>query len=172
MSFEVLGPVSIGDAILRIGDPPRHLAIVPFASGGSGPVTFQPITAKLSGTGNAADLRLTLRSGELRWDLPDWGEELPATSAALTLTYDVTYRGSFSGGFPFTGDNVALRLPDGRIVAPRPDGRSQSLAVIQAGRTLSGLSTRFEIPSGVTGPFSLIVRNGSAQGAIRFQLAG
>ena len=49
----------------------------------------------------------------LRWDLPDWSQELDASLEALTLTYDVTYTGDFAGGFAFTGDNVALRLPDG-----------------------------------------------------------
>ena len=61
-----------------------------------GPVklaTLEPVTLAVKGTANAADLRVILRTGELRWDLPDWGQELPVNTAALTVTYDATYRG-------------------------------------------------------------------------------
>ena len=84
----------------------------------------------------------------LRWDLPDWSQELDAELAALTLTYDVTYPGDFAGGFAFTGDNVALRLPDGTIVEPRRDGHSQSVELIGARKTKKDLFSRFEIPAG------------------------
>jgi hypothetical protein len=172
LHYEVVGRTALDDAVVRIGQSGDHQGIVPFMPGTVDSVTLEPVQAKLSGTGNASDLRLTLRSGELRWDLPDWGEELASGSAILTVTYDVTYRGSFSGGFAFTGDNVALKLPDGKVVEARPDGRSQSVGVIGKGRSLRGQMTRFEIPAGLSGPFVLVVRNGRAQGSIRFTLPG
>jgi hypothetical protein len=64
---------------------------------------------------------VALQGGVLRWDLPDWGAELPLASEALTLTYNVTYTGKFAGGFAFTAANVALQLPDGTLVEPRKD---------------------------------------------------
>jgi len=167
LTYQIVGLGSIDDAVLRVGDPGDHQAVVPFVADDVSPVTLEPRAPKVSGTGNASDLRVTLRSAELRWDLPDWGEELPSESAALTVTYDASYRGSFSGGFAFTGDNVALKLPDGTIVEARRDGRSQSVALIGTGRTVRGLSSRFEIPSGTPGTYVLLVRNGSAQGTIR-----
>jgi len=38
-------------------------------------------------------------------------DRLLAALDAVTLTYDVSYLGTFSGGYAFTGDNVRLRLP-------------------------------------------------------------
>ena len=117
-------------------------------------------------------LRITIRGAVLRWDLPDWSEELNADLAVLTLTYDVTYLGDFSGGFAFTGDNVALRLPTNTMVESRQDGHSQSVELIGPGKTKKGLFSRFELPSGMTGRFALVVRNGSASKAIPFVVGG
>ncbi len=130
------------------------------------------MNAKLSGAGAAGDLRIALRASTLRWDLPDWSEELPAATESLQLTYEVTYLGSFPGGFAFTGDNVRLRLPDGTLVEPRRDGHSQSIELIGAEKTKKGLFTRFEIPAGTTGRLALVVRNGSTTKAIPFSLGG
>jgi hypothetical protein len=65
---------------------------------------------------------------------------------------------------------VALRLPDGSWIQPRHDGHSQSIELIGAGKTKTGLSSRFEIPSGVSGSYALIVRNGTAHRLIQFDL--
>jgi len=128
------------------------------------------VALALSGSATSGTLKLTLRAGLLRWDLPDWSQELDASLQALTLTYDATYSGGFTGGFAFTGDNVALRLPDGTVVAPRRDGHSQSVELIGAKKTKKGLSSRFEIPAGLTGQFNLLVRNGSTEKSIPFTI--
>jgi hypothetical protein len=122
----------------------------------------------LRGTGTAGDLRINLRHGVLRWDLPDWSQQLASDLQALTLTYNVTYLGEFAGGFAFTGDNVYLRLPDDSIVNPRRDGHSQSVELIGAKKTKDGLFSRFEIPAGMTGKFALFVKNGETKTAIVF----
>ncbi|HXI46698.1 MAG TPA: hypothetical protein VNH13_10385 [Candidatus Acidoferrales bacterium] len=171
LTFDVIGRSNVDDAILRVGPSTEHQALVPFESGTTPTVALQPVTLKVKGTANAADLRVVLRTGELRWDLPDWADELPNPSAAITLTYGATYRGTFQGGLAFTGDNVSLQLPDGTVVEERADGRSQTIGLILPGRTLAATS-RFEVPSGMTGRFVLIVRNGSAHATIAFTVPG
>ncbi|HXG26106.1 MAG TPA: hypothetical protein VNL94_04530, partial [Candidatus Binatia bacterium] len=145
VSFELQAIGSVEDGVLEIGADPEHVARVPFTEAGGSAVTLQPIEITTEGRGSAGDLRVQLRGGILRWDLPDWSLELPATTQALTLTYDATYTGSFSGGFPFTSENIALRLPNGEVVETRRDGRSQSIELIGAGKTKKNLISRFEI---------------------------
>lgn len=169
LSFELQEIASADDAVLEIGAAPDHVAKVPFTAAGGEPVRFEPVQLDVEGSGTSGDLRLTLREAELRWDLPDWSQELPADLLALTVTYDATYRGEFSGGFAFTGDNVALRLPNGDVVEARRDGHSQSIELIGAGKTKKNLFSRFEIPADATGEFRLQVRNGSTRG-IKFTI--
>lgn len=164
MTYELQGITDVDAAVVRIGAAPDHKALVPLTPDGGAAVALEPITLDLSGSATAGSLRLVLRSGVLRWDLPDWSQEMPATHQALTLAYDVTYSGDFIGGFAFTGDNVSLRLPDGSVVKPRRDGHSQSIELIASGGTKKGLMSRFEIPAGMTGTYRLIVHNGDSQG--------
>jgi hypothetical protein len=172
LTYDLQGVSSVDVAAIEIGTAPDHVARVPLTSRAGDAASFEPQALTLKGAATSVDLKLTLRGGGLRWDLPDWSQELDAKLAALTLTYDATYVGTFSGGFAFTGDNVALRLPDGTIVESRADGRSQSVELIGAGKTKKGLFSRFEIPSGLTGKFALLVRNGSTTKAIVFTIAG
>lgn len=172
LSFELQKIESADDGVLEIGADPDHIARVPFGPAGGEAVTFKPIDLKVSGAGSAGDLKITLRRGVLRWDLPDWSQELTADRRALTLTYDATYGGSFSGGLAFTGDNVSLRLPNGKTINTRADGHSQSVELIGAGKTKRGLISRFEIPAGMTGKFGLVVKSGGAQRVIPFTIKG
>ena len=165
-TYELQEIPSVERAVVLIGEAPSHVARIPLTPAGGDAVRLEPVAVKVSGAGAAGDLRITLRSGVLRWDLPDWSQELAGDVAAVTFTYDVAYAGSFSGGFAFKGDNVGLRLPDGTIIEPRRDGHSQSIELIGAGQTKKGLLSRFEIPNGLTGKFALVVRNGSAAKAI------
>ena len=167
ISFDVPGRPSVDDAVIRIGASEANQAIVPFGNGPVKLATLEPVTLDVKGTANAADLRVTIKTGELRWDLPDWAQELPVNTAALTLTYDATYRGTFGGGLAFSGDNVSLALPDGSTLKPRKDGRSQSVALLLPGKTQSGLSSRFEVPSGLSGTYTLTFTNGSGHGQIQ-----
>jgi hypothetical protein len=170
LHFDVIGQTSVGNAILRIGALDRHQGIVPLQPGAVVPVLLKPVDFSLHGTAVAGDLRLLVSHGELRWDLPDWADELPAGTASLTLTYDVTYGGSFIGGTPFTGDNVGLLLPNGQVVRARSDGLSQSIAVIGPGKTLRRQFSRFEIPAGLPGTYALVLYYNGKQGRIRFTL--
>lgn len=169
LTYELQGITSIGAAVLEIGAGPRHVARVPITPFAGSLVSLEPVELALAGSAAAGTLRITLRSGVLRWDLPDWSQELGADLQALTLTYDAAYTGAFAGGFAFTADNVALKLPNGKVVAPRRDGHSQSVELIGAKKTKKGLFSRFEIPAGLTGQFSLLVRNGTEK-AITFTI--
>jgi hypothetical protein len=170
LEYDVRDTPTVDAAVITVGADPLHIARVPFTEAGGDAVVFEPIVFTLRGTGTGGSLRVTLRSGELRWDLPDWSQELDDSSVALTLHYDVTYTGNFPGGFAFTRDNVELRLPDGKRVEPRADGRSQSIELIGPGKTKRGLFSRFEIPSGLRGEFRLIVIDGSKQRSIAFTI--
>ena len=172
LTFELQEIASADDAVLEIGAEPDHVAKVPFGPEGGDPVAFQPIDFEVKGVSAAGDLRLTLKRALIRWDLPDWSQQLTEDLRALTVTYDATYSGSFGGGFPFTADNVALRLPNGEIVDPRRDGHSQSIELIGAGKTKKAMFSRFEIPADATGEFQLLVRNGSTEKGIKFTVEG
>lgn len=172
MTYELQGIRSVDKGVILIGEDVNHVARIPLTPAGGDLVDFEPVALPLSGAGTAGDLRLTLRAGVRRWDLPDWSQELVASLDALTLTYDVTYQGTFSGGFAFTGDNVRLRLPNGTVIGPRRDGHSQSIELIGASKTKRALFSRFEIPTGMKGRFGLIVRNGNTSKTIAFNLTG
>lgn len=170
LTFELQAIASADDAVLEIGADPDHVAKVPFGPDGGESRTFEPVALELKGAAAAGDLRITLRSGVVRWDLPDWSQELDEDLRALTVTYDVTYSGSFAGGFAFTGENVALRLPGGKVIEPRRDGHSQSVELVGSNKTKKNLFSRFEIPAGATGEFQLIVRNGESSKGITFTI--
>jgi hypothetical protein len=172
LTFELQGIASADDGVLLIGAEPDHVANVPFGPAGGEAVTFEPVALALKGTVAAGQLKLTLRSGLLRWDLPDWSQELTEDLRALIVTYDVTYTGTFTGGVPFTGDNVTLRLPNGKVISPRRDGHSQSIELIGPGKTKKSLFSRFEIPAGATGTFQLIVHSSGETKGIAFAIKG
>jgi hypothetical protein len=170
IEFEVVGRATIDDGVLRIGRTADHAIQVPFGPGPVQTVTLEPQVGTLNAASTAGGIRLTLRGREVRWDLPDWHQQLPLATEALTVTYDVTYVGSFPGGLAFTADNIGLRLPNGTVVEPRHDGKSQSIVLIGARKTAKGLFSRFEIPNGMSGRFVFIVKDGSIQRSIPFTI--
>jgi hypothetical protein len=172
LTYELQGVASVDDAVVLIGEAPNHVARVPLTSAGGSPAAFQPVDLTIPGRGDAGTLRMTLRTAEIRWDLPDWSQELTSDIEVITITYDVTYNADFTGGYAFTGANVALRLPDKTIVQARRDGHSQSVELIAAHQTKKGMFSRFEIPNGTTGKLTVLVRNGSATDTISFTVPG
>ena len=172
LTYELQGVSSIDNAVVLIGEAPNHVARVPLTAAGGAPVALEPVDLTLSGRGDAGTVRLTLRSGEIRWDLPDWSQELTSDIEVITITYDVTYNADFAGGYAFTGGNVALRLADGTVVEARKDGHSQSVELIAAHQTKTGMFSRFEIPTGTKGKLTVLVRNGKANDRISFTVPG
>lgn len=170
IEFEVVGRSTIDDGVLRIGRTEDHQVQIPFGPGAVQLVTLEPVGLNLTGAGAGGTLRVALHRAVLRWDLPDWHTELPNATAALTLTYDATYTGDFAGGLAFTADSVGLRLPNGTVVAPRADGHSQSILLIGPKQTVRSLESRFEIPSGLTGKFALVITDGAVKKAIPFTI--
>jgi len=171
LTYELQGVGSAEQAVVLIGEAPSHVARVPLTPAGGEPAFLEPVNVAVSGRADVGTLRVTLRGAVVRWDLPDWSQELKAEVEAMTLTYDATYLGSFTGGFALTG-NVALRLPDGRIIESRPDGRNNEIGLIGAHQTIAGLFSRFEVPNGTKGKLALVVRNGSRSRAIPFTIPG
>jgi hypothetical protein len=172
MTYELQGVTSIDDASVQVGDAPYHVALVPLTAG-SAAVTLEPQQLALTGTGTAGDLQISLKSGVQRWDLPDWSLELPVDRQVILVTFDATYVGEFTGGFPFNAaTNVALRLPDGTVVPPRADGHFRPVELIGPGRTKRGLTTRFEIPASVSGELAFVVIDGDKTHLIPLAIPG
>jgi hypothetical protein len=171
LSFDVVGRGNVDDGVIRIGRDGEHTVAIPLRPSTGRAVTLEPVNLDVTGKGSSPTVSVVLHHVEVRWDLPDWHDELPSDRQAVTITYDVTYLGSFRGGFALTADNVHLRLPDGKTdVAPRADGHSQSIALISAGKTEKGVTSRFEIADGLTGRFWLVIGDGSTKRAIPFTL--
>lgn len=170
LQFDVDGAFALDLAAIRIGRPAEHVVIVPLVTGSQDRVTLDPIALTLAGKATAGALAITLTAGELRADLPDWGLELGRGTLALTVTYTARYAGAFSGGFAFTGANIGLRLPDGTMVAARPDGHSQSVAVLQPAVSVPNLIARFDVAAPGIGRYALVVRDGAKDASIAFTI--
>jgi hypothetical protein len=173
MTYELQGVTSVDEASVQVGEGPNHAAFIPLTPAGGPTVTLEPQALVLTGTGTADDLRITLREGLQRWDLPDWSQELPVDRQVILVTFDATFEGGFTGGFPFNAaSNVALRLPDGTDVSPRADGHYRPVELIGPGRTKRNLTTRFEIPASVTGELSFVVLAGDEEKLIPLVIPG
>ena len=170
LRFDVGAGFDVGHATFRIGRAGEHEAVVPLVKGASALVTNEPRLLVLSGSGKAGSLMLTLRSGTIRADLPDWGLELAHGSLALSVVYDARYLGSFQGGFAFTAANIGLRLPNGTILGPRPDGHSQAAAVLLPRTPKGSLTSRFEVPIPGVGTYALVVRDGRSSASIPIKI--
>lgn len=170
LQFDVDGSFDVARAALRIGRPAEHIVIVPLVAGSAALTTLEPRALELKGTATAGSLAVTLAGGEVRADLPDWGLELPRGTMALSLVYSARYRGDFAGGFAFTGANIRLRLPDGTVIPARPDGHSQSVAVLEPGAAVPNLSSRFDVPEPVAGSYALEVIDGSRHAFLAFTI--
>lgn len=168
ITFEVDGAFDTPRSVIRVGRPEEHQAIVPLTGRDVATVTLEPLTMAVDVKGQAGVLLVELEGLELRADLPDWNQELGRGVFALTLTYGATYRSNFAGGFPFTSANVALRLPDGTLVQPRRDGRSQSVALIGPGSREAGLRSRFEVPAPGDGSYAFVVTDGTTSRDLPF----
>jgi hypothetical protein len=171
LAFDVEDSFTFGDAVLTLGRPVNQQAIVPLTASAGTAVALEPRTITASGSGQAGDLRLALSGGELRADAPWKHGQQKAGTLVLTLGYAATFDSGFAGGFAFTAENVALRLPDGTTVGVIQDGRSQSIELIGPNSTKPDLYSRFEIPDPVAGEYTLLVRSfDNAEDEIPFRI--
>lgn len=170
MTFDVEAAFDLATAAITVGRPAEHRVVVPLGPDAPGPALLEPRRAESTAAVRAGDLRVAVSNLELRADLPDWNEELPSDRLALTITYTATDLGTFSGGLAFTGANVRLRLADGTEIGPRADGRSQSLLVLQPGRAVDGLFSRFEVPASGGTAWTLVVNDGTTTKALPLEL--
>lgn len=170
VTFDVGGDFDVRAAAVRIGRSDEHQVIVPLVAGDTPPVTLEPTRIEVAVDGQAGDLYVELYAVELRADLPDWRQELGRDRLALTLRYHATFRSQFPGGFAFTAENVALRLPGGTVIEPRRDGHSQSVLIIDPGNRERDLRSRFEIAAPGYGSYALLVRDDGEEVALPFEI--
>lgn len=152
---------SFDDAVLIVGNPDNNQALVPLTAGAGTLVSLEPREIAASGTASAGPLSFTVERAELRADLPDWSDEMPAGMLAMTVYFSATVgTGIPIGEGVLQGQHVALRLPDGTSVAVRSDGRSGVNELLQGkeGTTISDLSVRFEVNDPPEGAYAFIIR--------------
>jgi hypothetical protein len=159
LTFDVEDSFTFDDAVLTIGLPTNQQAIVPLTATAGTAVTREPVAVSATGEGTADTLRLELLGGEYRADQPWNHGQMKTGTYVLTVTYDATFLSDFAGGFAFTGENVALKLPDGTTVGTIQDGDSQSIELIGPESTAKDLISRFEIEDPAAGEYNLLVRS-------------
>jgi hypothetical protein len=171
LSFDVEDSFNFDDAVLTIGRAENQQAIVPLTPTAGETVTQEPVAVSASGDGTAGDLKLELRGGEFRADQPWSHGQMEKGAFVLTLDYDASFESGFAGGFAFTGENIALKLPDGTTVGVIQDGRSQSIELIGPNSTVKDLFSRFEIEDPAAGEYAVLVRSfDGAQDEIPFTI--
>jgi FlaG/FlaF family flagellin (archaellin) len=170
LAFYVKDTFSFDDAVLSLGQSAIQQAVIPLKGGADKAVSLEPVKVTVSGSGKAGDLQLDLAGGEYRADAP-WkhGQQKKGTYV-LTIDYSATFKADFAGGFAFTGENVALKLPDGSTTGAIQDGQSQSNELIGPNSTKKDLLSRFEIEDPAAGSYVLMVREGGATGEIPFTI--
>ena len=146
-------------AVLTIGLAGNQQAIVPLTATAGTAVTQEPVAVSATGEGTADTLKLELLGGEYRADQPWNHGQMKKGTFVLTVNYDASFLSDFAGGFAFTGENVALKLPDGTTVGVIQDGDSQSIELIGPESTAKDLFSRFEIEDPAAGEYALLVRS-------------
>ena len=170
LAFDVGPEFTFTNAVLTFGQPANNRAMIPLGTAGT-LVTLEPVAVNVAGkSGTAGDIKIALQSAELRADLPKTYRQEPKESMNLTFIYDVTFNSDFAGGFAFTGDNVALKLPDGTTAAPRADGNSQSIELLSARATTKNLFSSFDVDNPAAGQYMFIVRDGTDTMEIAFTI--
>jgi hypothetical protein len=164
--FSIKGDFTLDDAVLTLGSPAVQQVVVPLSASSGTPVSLEPTSLALTGSGTAGQLELKLDGGDVRADKPQKHGQMESGKLALTVRYSATNHGTGAATFPFTGENVRLRLPDGTEVATISDGRSQSIEGLAAGASASDLMSRFEIDDPAAGQYTLLVKDGDATGEI------
>ena len=159
LAFDVEDTFTFDDAVLTLGRSGNQQAVVPLTAMAGEAVTQEPVAVTAAGSGQAGDLRIELEAGELRADAPWKHGQMEEGSLVLTMTYSATFDSGFAGGFAFTAENVALRLPDGTTVGVIQDGRSQSIELIGPNATVKDLYSRFEIDDPAAGEYAFLVRS-------------
>ena len=159
LAFAVDETFTFDDAVLTLGRSTNQQAVVPLTPGAGEAVTQEPVAIDATGSGTADTLRIDLNGGEMRADQPWSHGQMEDGSFVLTLNYDATFESDFAGGFAFTAENVALRLPDGTTVGVIQDGRSQSIELIGPESTAKDQFSRFEIDDPASGDYALLVRS-------------
>jgi hypothetical protein len=159
LAFDVEDTFTFEDAVLTLGQPANQQAVVPLSASAGKAVSLEPKAVTFSGSGQAGDLKLDVTGGELRADTPWKHGQQEKGTLVLSVDYSATFDSGFAGGFAFTAENVALKLPDGTTVGVIQDGESQSIELIGPNATMKHLFSRFEIEDPAAGSYALLVRS-------------
>lgn len=152
-AFTVDEDFTFDDAVLTIGRPENHQAVVPLGTEGE-LLDLEPVSLSISGRTKAGEIVVKIAGGELRADVPETHTQAEAGMLFLTLRFDLSYVGDFPGGFPFGyANSLALELPDGITIAA-DDG---PIELLSPGTTLPDQTVRFTVDAPSAGSYQLVV---------------
>jgi hypothetical protein len=149
--FPVDKEFNLDDAVLTVGNPANNQAVVPLGKAGK-LVDLAPRSVTVAGRAVADVIQVDVDGGEIRADIPGKHKQVEKGHLALTLDFSATFNSDFSGGYAFTHDNLALRLPDGTTIGP-DDG---PIELIQPRTTLRDVQVRFIIDDPAAGQYALV----------------
>jgi hypothetical protein len=161
IGIEVDEQFSFDDAVLVVGRPPDHQAMVPLTPGASELVSLEPVEIAVSGSATAGAVTVTLTGVEVKANLPEVHSVLEVGHLLLSVFFSASPEtGIQVGQGVLLPENVALKLPDGTVLAVRDDGFSGISEALQGreGTTITDLSGRFEVPEPVAGEYAFIIK--------------
>lgn len=172
IAIEVDEQFSFDDAVLVIGRPPNHQAMVPLTPGAGELVSLEPQEVTASGSATAGAVTVTLTRAELDANLHERHSVLEVGKVTLTVFFSAMPEAGIQlGQGVLSSENVALKLPDGTSVAVRDDGVSGVNELLQGkeGTTIPDLSVRFEVPEPVEGEYAFILKGAYGAGGAQVQ---
>jgi hypothetical protein len=158
LTFSVDDLFTFNAATLTIGATDHHQAVIPLGLRGE-LIDLAPIRVGLSGSVIAGNFKATITGAELRADVARSHLELDRGKEALFLSADIAWGGASS--YTLGRNNFALALPNGsQVIAD--EGPSD---ILNPGATRTNETVRFTVPQPASGPYQLIVRDPTANGA-------
>jgi hypothetical protein len=158
-------PFSFAGSNLIVGTAARAQAKVPIEGGGT-LVDLAPKPAAIAGSVTAMTLTLAVKSADLRYDVLKTHEQLKVGKLSLNLTFSISFTNDMQDEYPFSGNNLTLRLPDGTVVG------SEDVEIMQlkTRTTVQDQFVRFTVNNPPTGKYGLILTDDKVSQELAFTL--
>jgi hypothetical protein len=158
-------PFSFAGATLIVGDASGAQAKVPLDGNGT-LVDLAPKPVAVTGSVTAMTLTLTLKGGDLRYDVLSSHEQLKVGKLSLTLIFNISFTSDIQDEYPFSGNNLTLKLPDGTTTGSQ-DG---PVELLKTRTTLQDQSVRFTVSNPPTGKYGLVLTDDKVSQELGFTL--
>jgi hypothetical protein len=158
LTFSVDDRFTFDGALVTIGAPDHHQAVIPLGSTGSF-INLAPVRVSVTGSVTAGNLKANVTGGELRADVARSHLELDRTQDALSFSIDINWSGI--GNYTLGPDTFALLLPTGsRVTADEAP-----IDVLNPGATRTNETVRFTVPEPASGFYAFVLRDPTANQA-------